>query len=105
MGERDPGKTWALTPFPCLAHSPWRRQRRPLVPAESITNNQSAGVDEGGIAEVHGKLLVILRGGRLFTVDVDRYQLQPVASLWGGFGHGGPAGAWGWAGRLPPALG
>ena len=70
----------------CLRQSPWRRQRRPLVPAESITNNQSAGVDEGGIAEVHGKHLFILRGGRLFTVDVDRNQFKPVASLWGASG-------------------
>ena len=73
--------------------------------AESITNNQSAGVDEGGIVKVHGKHPVILRRRRLFTMDVDRYQLKPVASLWGGFGHGGSAGTRGWPGRLPPALG
>ncbi|MDR2625627.1 MAG: beta-propeller domain-containing protein, partial [Zoogloeaceae bacterium] len=34
---------------------------------ESITNTQSAGVDEGGIVKLHGKHLVILRRGRLFT--------------------------------------
>ena len=73
--------------------------------AESITNNQSAGVDEGGIVKVHGKHPVILRRRRVFTMDVDRYQLKPVASLWGGFGHGGSAGDPGRAGRLPPALG
>ena len=49
--------------------------------AESITNNQSAGVDAGGIVKVHGKHPVILRRRRVFTMDVDRYQLKPVASL------------------------
>ena len=73
--------------------------------AEWITNNQSADADEGGIIKVHGKHLVILRRGRLFTVDVDRHQLKPVSTLWGGFGHGGSAGTRDWAGRLPPALG
>ena len=73
--------------------------------AESITNNQSAVVNEGSVVKVHGKHLVILRRVRLFTVDADRYQLEPVASLWGGFWRGGSAGARGWAGRLPPALG
>src|SRR5262245_4068599 len=30
-------------------------------PAESVTNNQHAGVDEGGIVKVHGNHLVVLR--------------------------------------------
>src|SRR5690349_21782264 len=37
---------------------------------ESVTNVQHAGVDEGGIVKVHGDHLVILRRGRLFTVDI-----------------------------------
>ena len=37
--------------------------------AESITNVQHAGVDEGGIVKLHGDHLVILRRGRLFTVQ------------------------------------
>ena len=73
--------------------------------AESITNNQSVGVNEGSVVKVHGKHLVILRRVRLFTVDADRYQLKPMASLGDGFCRGGPASAWGWAGRLPSALG
>lgn len=36
----------------------------------SITNTQEADVDEGGIVKVHGKHLVVLRRGRLFTVAV-----------------------------------
>ena len=38
--------------------------------ADSVTNVQHAGVDEGGIVKVHGDHLVILRRGRLFTVAV-----------------------------------
>lgn len=62
--------------------------------AESITNNQTAGVDEGGIVKVHGKHLVILRRGRLFTVDVDRYQLLPVSSINAYAPDVNPSGAW-----------
>ncbi|WP_425228191.1 beta-propeller domain-containing protein [Sphingomonas sp.] len=36
----------------------------------SITNTQEADVDEGGIVKVHGRHLVILRRGRLFTVAI-----------------------------------
>jgi hypothetical protein len=48
---------------------------------ESITNNQHAGVDEGGIVKVHGEHLVILRRGRLFTVRVASESLAPVSSV------------------------
>ncbi|WP_158241562.1 beta-propeller domain-containing protein [Novosphingobium sp. TH158] len=46
--------------------------------AESITNVQTAGVDEGGIVKVHGKHLVVLRRGRLFTVAVGDESLTPI---------------------------
>lgn len=39
---------------------------------EEITNNQEAGVDEGGIVKNIGDHLVVLRQGRLFAVDVSR---------------------------------
>ncbi|MGB2751015.1 MAG: beta-propeller domain-containing protein [Pyrinomonadaceae bacterium] len=48
---------------------------------ESITNNQHAGVDEGGIVKVHGDHLVILRRGRLFTVKVGGNALEPESSV------------------------
>lgn len=48
---------------------------------ESITNNQVAGVDEGGIVKTHGDHLVILRRGRLFTVEVGGDELDPVSSI------------------------
>jgi hypothetical protein len=48
--------------------------------AESITNTQHAGVDEGGIVKVHGNHLVILRRGRLFTVAVGDSSLHSVST-------------------------
>ena len=60
---------------------------------ESVTNTQTAGVDEGGIVKVHGDHLVILRRGRLFTVDV-RMGLAPTGYS-DAFGEGiEPGGAW-----------
>ncbi|MCX7273605.1 MAG: beta-propeller domain-containing protein [Burkholderiales bacterium] len=49
--------------------------------AESITNVQVAGVDEGGIVKQAGDFLVILRRGRLFTVRVGADDLRPVALI------------------------
>ncbi len=37
---------------------------------ENVTNNQEAGVDEGGIVKNVGDHLVVLRQGRLYAVDV-----------------------------------
>jgi hypothetical protein len=61
--------------------------------ADSITNVQHAGVDEGGIVKRHGDHLVILRRGRLFTVKVGE-ELVPV-SVADAYGSGiSPGGAW-----------
>lgn len=61
---------------------------------EGITNNQTAGVDEGGIVKVHGDHLVILRRGRLFTVKVDGKNLLPIAAV-DAFGPAiAPQGTW-----------
>lgn len=49
--------------------------------AESVTNVQHAGVDEGGIVKVHGNHLVMLRRGRLFTVAIGDGALEPVSSV------------------------
>jgi Beta propeller domain len=48
---------------------------------ESVTNNQHAGVDEGGIVKVHGNYLVVLRRGRLFTVTIGDGRLEPISSI------------------------
>ena len=62
--------------------------------ADSVTNVQHAGVDEGGIVKLHGDHLVILRRGRLFTVSVRDRTLTPVSTA-DAFGPGiDPAGAW-----------
>lgn len=45
---------------------------------EGVTNTQHAGVDEGGIVKVHGKHLVVLRRGRLFTLAIGGDTLRPV---------------------------
>lgn len=48
--------------------------------AESVTNTQHAGVDEGGIVKVHGDHLVVLRRGRLFTVAIGDGALKPIST-------------------------
>jgi len=48
---------------------------------ESVTNVQHAGVDEGGIVKLHGNYLVVLRRGRLFTIDISGGALRPVSAL------------------------
>jgi len=46
--------------------------------APSITNVQTQGVDEGGIVKTHGTHLVVLRRGRLFTIDTSGGDLKPI---------------------------
>ena len=61
---------------------------------ESVTNVQTAGVDEGGIVKVHGDHLVVLRRGRLFTVRIGGTDLTPVSTA-DAYGEGiDPRGAW-----------
>lgn len=49
--------------------------------ADSITNVQHAGVDEGGIVKLRGDHLVILRRGRLFTISVGQRDLTPISAV------------------------
>src|SRR5215472_10016942 len=49
--------------------------------AESVTNVQHAGVDEGGIVKLHRNHLVVLRRGRLFTVAIGNDVLEPISSV------------------------
>jgi hypothetical protein len=51
------------------------------ITAESVTNVQQAGVDEGGIVKVHGNHLVVLRRGRLFTIAINDGELKPISSV------------------------
>jgi Beta propeller domain len=62
--------------------------------AESVTNVQHAGVDEGGIVKVHGNHLVVLRRGRLFTVAIGDGALKPISAV-DAFGPDmDPSGTW-----------
>jgi len=62
--------------------------------ADSVTNVQTAGVDEGGIVKVHGKHLVILRRGRLFTVGTEGQDLKPISNIDAFAPDADPRGAW-----------
>jgi hypothetical protein len=62
--------------------------------SESITNVQHAGVDEGGIVKLRGDHLIVLRRGRLFTVEIGKDTLRPISSV-DAFGpEMDPSGAW-----------
>ncbi|MCY7355242.1 MAG: beta-propeller domain-containing protein [Lysobacter sp.] len=63
-------------------------------PEASITNVQTAGVDEGGIVKRHGDHLVILRRGRLFTVKIGADAIKPVAMIDAYAPDIDPSGAW-----------
>lgn len=60
--------------------------------AESITNVQHAGVDEGGIVKLQGEHLVVLRRGRLFTVEVRNLRQVSTVDAYGP--DIDPRGAW-----------
>lgn len=53
----------------------------PAAPADGITNVQTAGVDEGGIVKKQGDLLIVLRRGRLFTIDASGGGMRPIAAV------------------------
>ncbi|PWF47789.1 beta-propeller domain-containing protein [Massilia glaciei] len=92
------------SPIPMPAYAPPPSPPSPSAPAapsasakaagESVTNTQTAGVDEGGIVKVHGQHLVMLRRGKLFTVDIGKGRLKPVSSI-DAFAPGtDPSGSW-----------
>lgn len=62
--------------------------------AESVTNVQVAGVDEGGIVKVHGNHLVMLRRGRLFTVAIGDGALEPISAIDAYAPDVDPSGTW-----------
>lgn len=49
--------------------------------AASITNTQVLGVDEGDIVKVHGHHLVVLRRGRLFSIDLSNGNRRAVSRV------------------------
>ncbi len=48
---------------------------------ESITNIQEAAVDEGGIVKLHGRHLIVLRRGRLFTIEIGDRSMRTVSAV------------------------
>ncbi|WOE76198.1 beta-propeller domain-containing protein [Alterisphingorhabdus coralli] len=53
----------------------------PATPApeeDSITNNQTAGVDEGGIVKRKGDIMVVLRRGRVFTISTANGDMRAI---------------------------
>jgi hypothetical protein len=74
---------------PAAAAAPVLESAAPAASAPeqeaSITNVQTAGVDEGGIVKRRGDHLVVLRRGRLFTLKIGDDSLRPVSMVdaWG----------------------
>ncbi|MEM9073811.1 MAG: beta-propeller domain-containing protein [Myxococcota bacterium] len=60
---------------------------------ESITNVQEEGVDEGGIVKAAGDYLIVLRRGRLFTVELGDESMTPVCMV-DAFAPGSRLGTW-----------
>ncbi len=70
------------------------RAAAPGVAGDSITNVQTAGVDEGGIVKRAGDFLVVLRRGRLHTVRIGGDALRATATT-DAYAPGiDPSGAW-----------
>jgi len=61
---------------------------------DAITNVQTAGVDEGGIVKKQGDLLIVLRRGRLFTIDTSGGGMRPIAATDVFPGKNEPDGTW-----------
>jgi hypothetical protein len=99
--ERRTREERALADRPAMTQAPMAKAAPGAPPvalgeasADSVTNVQHAGVDEGGIVKVHGDHLVVLRRGRLFTVNIADRELKPVAMV-NAYGAGiAPQGAW-----------
>lgn len=60
----------------------------------SITNVQTAGVDEGDIVKKHGDHLIVLRRGRLFTIRIGGDALRPVSAVNAYAPDADPNGTW-----------
>lgn len=95
-GEEEIVVTGAMAPAPPPAMA------APAMEADAsasgnpeITNNQTIGVDEGGIVKQIGRHLVVLQDGRVFSVDlaregerprladrIDVYRNEDVAASW-----------------------
>jgi hypothetical protein len=90
----EAGDAAAAAPMSAVAESSAAKESDKPDAEESITNVQTAGVDEGGIVKRRGDHLIVLRRGRLFTLRVGGDDLKPIASI-DAYGPGiDPSGAW-----------
>lgn len=63
------------------------------TPKPSITNNQTAGVDEGDIVKQIGDYFLVLQDGRIFAVNTRTMQLTDRADVYRRDNDGDPIGA------------
>ena len=80
--QREVGYAEGMTasPAPAAQAAPAADAAAPAE-SESITNNQEAGVDEGGIVKNWRDYLVVLRRGRLFTISLASGSMRPVDTI------------------------
>ena len=71
----------ALIPVPVPEIASPSVANTPAAKADAITNTQTDGVDEGGIVKKQGDLLIVLRRGRLFTIDTANGGMRSVAAV------------------------
>src|SRR5262245_55829545 len=94
VARRDMNASAGLLASPAQAPASAAPAKAAEAVADSVTNVQHAGVDEGGIVKRHGEHLVVLRRGRLFTIRIAGGALEPVSSA-DAFGPDvDPRGAW-----------
>ncbi|HEX4846660.1 MAG TPA: beta-propeller domain-containing protein, partial [Novosphingobium sp.] len=66
----------------------------PAPGAEGITNVQTQGIDEGGIVKQRGRNLIVLRRGRLFSIDTEAGGLKLIDTIDAFPPFNGRGGAW-----------
>ena len=71
----------SAAPAPAQEYSAVAADAKAKSEDDQITNVQHAGVDEGGIVKVRGEHLVVLRRGRLFTVEIGGNALRPISAV------------------------
>lgn len=77
-----------------MAPAPMPMADAAATASDAITNVQTAGVDEGDIVKKQGDYLVVLRRGRLFTLDIGGGGLRARSSV-DAFAPGtDPSGTW-----------
>lgn len=78
--NNGPSESMTASPAPTMQAAP-AADAAAAPESESITNNQEAGVDEGGIVKNWRDYLVVLRRGRLFTVSLANNSMRPVDTI------------------------